>query len=105
MIFLLMKKKNFLTLGSLWGANLPLAFINFNQMSHILIITAYQPAFSFSLKSKIKKYISPSMISCDNENEKSYFLENIIDEIEDISVEDRIIFDELSSQNVEYVEF
>ena len=45
------------------------------------------------------------MISCDNENEKSYFLENIIDEIEDISVEDRIIFDELSSQNVEYVEF
>lgn len=74
-------------------------------MAHTLFITAFQPNLSFSLKSKIQKYISPSMVSCDDENEKAYFLDAIIAEIEDISSEDQVIIAELQSQKVEYVEF
>jgi hypothetical protein len=99
-----MRRKNFLTLGSLWGVNLPLAFININQMAHTLIITAFQPDFTPSFKAWIKKNISPSMVN-PNDEECSYNLDTILDETPAISEEDSLLIAELQSQNVEYVEF
>jgi hypothetical protein len=99
-----MKRKNFLTLGSLWGVNLPLAFININQMAHTLIITAYNPDFSTSFKAWIRKNINPSMVNPQDE-EKAYCLETIMDENPLRSEEDNLLIKELQSQNVEYVEF
>jgi hypothetical protein len=99
-----MKRKNFLTLGSLWGVNLPSAFINFNQMAHTLIITAYNPDFSASFKSWIRKNISPSMVNPQDE-ERAYNLEAILEESPIRSEDDELLIKELQSQNVEYVEF
>jgi hypothetical protein len=99
-----MRRKNFLTLGSLWGVNLPLAFININQMAHTLIITAYNPDFSASFKAWIRKNISPSMVNPQDE-ERAYNLEAILEEEPLRSEEDEILIKELQSQNVEYVEF
>ncbi len=73
-------------------------------MAHKLIITAYQPDFTPSFKAWIKKNISPSMVN-PNDEECSYNLETILDNIEIISLDDSILITELQSQNVEYVEF
>lgn len=73
-------------------------------MAHNLIITAYQPDFTPSFKAWIKKNISPSMVN-PNDEECSYNLETILDNIEVISLDDSILITELQSQNVEYVEF
>ena len=72
-------------------------------MAHNLIITAYQPDFTPSFKAWIKKNISPSMVN-PNDEECSYNLETILDNIEVISLDDSILITELQSQNVEYVE-
>jgi hypothetical protein len=73
-------------------------------MAHTLIITAFQPDFTPSFKAWIKKNISPSMVN-PNDEECSYCLETIEDNIETISLEDSLLIKELQSQNVEYVEF
>lgn len=73
-------------------------------MSHTLLITAYNPAFSTEFKSWIKKNINPSMINPQDE-EASYFLDYIIEEIVLISEQDNSLLKELKAQNVEYVEF
>jgi hypothetical protein len=99
-----MKRKNFLTLGSLWGVNLPLAFININQMAHTLIITAYNPDFSASFKAWIRKNINPSMVNPQDE-ERTYYLEAILEENPLRNEDDELLIKELQSQNVEYVEF
>lgn len=73
-------------------------------MAHTLIITAYNPDFSFSFKNAIRKNINPSMVNPQDE-EKSYFLQHIIDENLLRNEEDDLLIEELLSQNVEYVEF
>lgn len=74
-------------------------------MAHVLIITAYNPHFSPLFKAWIKNNINPSMVNSNDENEKSYFLQTIIDEFPHKSPEDQVLIEELLSQNVEYVEF
>jgi hypothetical protein len=75
-------------------------------MAHILIITAYNPAFTPEFKAWIKKNINPSMVNAEpHDKEVSYFLDNIVDSFESISLEDSLLITELQSQNVEYVEF
>mgnify|MGYP000857464360 FL=1 len=73
-------------------------------MAHNLIITAYQPDFTPSFKAWIKKNISPSMVN-PNDEECSYNLETILDNIEVISLDDSILITEKKKKNVEYVEF
>jgi hypothetical protein len=73
-------------------------------MAHTLIITAFQPDFTPSFKAWIKKNIPPSMVN-PNDEECSYNLETILDDINTISLDDSILITELQSQNVEYVEF
>ena len=73
-------------------------------MAHTLIITAFQPNFTPHFKAWINKNISPSMVN-PNDEECSYNLEAIVDNIDTISLEDSILIKELQSQNVEYVEF
>jgi hypothetical protein len=75
-------------------------------MAHILIITAYNPAFTPEFKAWIKKNINPSMISPEpHDKNASYFLDNILSEQLNLSIEDAVLIEELQSQNVEYVEF
>lgn len=77
-------------------------------MAHSLIITAYNPDFTPIFKAWIKKHIKPSMINADDDSEKSYFLQTIIQESQEthaLTEEDNIYIKELLSQNVEYVEF
>lgn len=77
-------------------------------MSHILIITAYNPDFTPFFKAWIEKNINPSMVNADDDSEKSYFLPTIIDESAGVSAltqEDSSYMQELLNQNVEYVEF
>jgi hypothetical protein len=74
-------------------------------MSHTLIITAYNPNFSFSFKHQIRKNINPSMINVDDSEEKAYFLQHIINEDLPRETDDEILIQELLTQNVEYVEF
>jgi hypothetical protein len=73
-------------------------------MSHTLIITAFQPNLTPSFKTWIKKNISPSMVN-PNDEECSYNLEAIVDNIDTISLEDSILIKELQALDVEYVEF
>lgn len=73
-------------------------------MAHTLIITAFKPDFTIEFKTWIKKTISPSMVNPDDD-ECSYNLKTIIDNIVTISLEDSLLITELMSQNVEYVEF
>jgi len=73
-------------------------------MAHTLIITAYQPDFTFALKNWITKNINPSMVNPQDE-EKSYCLETILQENLMLSLQDSVLITELQSQNVEYVEF
>jgi hypothetical protein len=73
-------------------------------MAHTLIITAYQPDFSASLKSWIRKNINPSMVNPQDE-ERAYNLEAILEEDPLRSEDDDLLIKELQSQNVEYVEF
>jgi hypothetical protein len=73
-------------------------------MAHKLIITAYQPDFTFALKAWITKNINPSMVN-PQDDEKSYCLETILQENLMLSLQDSILITELQSQNVEYVEF
>lgn len=73
-------------------------------MSHTLVITAFHPDFSSSFKSWIRKNITPSMINPEDE-EKSYFLDLILQEAPILSIQDSLLITELQSQNVEYVEF
>jgi hypothetical protein len=75
-------------------------------MSHKLIITAYNPAFTSEFKAWVKKNINPSMVNAEpQDKEASYFLDTIVDTFESISMEDSILLIELQLQNVEYVEF
>ena len=73
-------------------------------MSHTLLITAYNPTFSIEFKNWIKKNINPSMINPQDE-EASYFLDYIIQEIVLISEQDSSLLKELKSLDVQYVEF
>lgn len=73
-------------------------------MAHTLIITAYNPDFSVTLKEGIKRNINPSMVN-PQDDEKAYCLQTIIDENLLRTEEDDILIKELQSQNVEYVEF
>lgn len=77
-------------------------------MAHVLIITAYNPDFTPFFKAWIKKNINPSMVNIDEDSEKSYFLQDIIDQSTESSAltqEDSSYMQELLNQNVEYVEF
>lgn len=77
-------------------------------MAHSLILTAYNPNFTPSFKAWVKKNINPSMINADDDSEKSYFLQTIVDESAGSSAltqEDSSYMQELLNQNVEYVEF
>lgn len=74
-------------------------------MSYTLIITAYNPPFSPSFKAWVKNNISPSMVNPNDETEKAFFLQTIIDEFTHKSPEDQVLIEELLSKNVEYVEF
>jgi len=75
-------------------------------MSHTLIITAYQPAFTPKFKAQIRKNINPSMVNAEHQDEEaSYFLDTIINYFGSVSLEDSSLILELQSQNVEYVEF
>ena len=73
-------------------------------MSHTLLITAYNPAFSIEFKNWIKTNINPSMVN-PNDDEKSYFLDNIIQEVVLINEQDNSLLKELKSLDVQYVEF
>jgi hypothetical protein len=73
-------------------------------MAHKLIITAYQPDFSPGFKSWIKNNINPSMVNPEDE-ERSYFLDSILQESPILSLEDSILITQLQYENVEYVEF
>lgn len=77
-------------------------------MAHVLIITAYNPDFTPFFKTWIKKNINPSMVNVDDDSEKAYFLQTIVDESAGSSAltqEDSSYMQELLNQNVEYVEF
>ena len=73
-------------------------------MAHTLIITAYQPNFTFALKAWVAKNITPSMVN-PQDDEKSYLLDSILEDNLMLSLQDSILITELQSQNVEYVEF
>jgi hypothetical protein len=73
-------------------------------MAHTLIITAFQPDFTPSFKAWIKKNISPSMVNPQDE-ERTYYLEAILEENPLRNEDDELLIKELQSQNVEYVEF
>ena len=48
-------------------------------MAHTLIITAYQPNFTFALKAWVAKNITPSMVN-PQDDEKSYLLDSILED-------------------------
>jgi hypothetical protein len=73
-------------------------------MAHTLIITAYNPDFSASFKAWIRKNINPSMVNPQDE-ERTYYLEAILEENPLRNEDDELLIKELQSQNVEYVEF
>jgi hypothetical protein len=74
-------------------------------MAHTLVITAYKPDFSPEFKKWVKKNINPIMVNISDSEEKSYFLDTIVEESFMLSVEDSSLIAELQNQNVEYVEF
>jgi hypothetical protein len=72
-------------------------------MSRILI--EYDPALSDEAKNIIRDKVSPSMISTDGSTHQ-YNIDFIMaDVFRELSVEDKIVLQALTADNVEYIEF
>lgn len=69
------------------------------------IIVEYNPDLSGKAKELIRKKISPSMTS--NDGDSSQYLIDFVfcDLFRELSVEDKIILQALTADNVEYIEF
>ena len=86
--------------------------IDYNKMAEAIINypSGYQLEMYECIYNIIRRYIPQQLykyysLTEDDENEKSYFLQTVIDEFPHKSPEDQVLIEELLSQNVEYVEF